>query len=258
MRWWAALPRDGLGALADRLTVRFLYGQGAPGWLGRPLRLAGGRFVFRDAGELYGYVEVFLHHAYDRVPDFVPRDGWRIVDVGANVGCFAAYVCRRMRRGTLLAVEPNPEVAGRAAEHLGFWRRRRPALRIHLEAVAAGAAGGEAVLHVPVGGSVRASLNGEGEGLLVPVRGLDELVPAVGIDGVDLLKIDVEGSELAVLQGAERTLRHTARIVLEWHGQFCREDVRRLLEANGLVRCAAFPGEEETVGIDYYRRGARA
>ena len=47
-----------------------------------------------------------------------------------------------------------------------------------------------------------------------------------GIDGqVSLMKIDVEGYELAVLNGAQRTLeRHRPAIVLEYNPEWCRFD----------------------------------
>jgi FkbM family methyltransferase len=45
---------------------------------------------------------------------------------------------------------------------------------------------------------------------------LDRLTAS--IPQIDLLKVDVEGAELAVLEGAHETLKKTKRIVVEIHG----------------------------------------
>lgn len=50
----------------------------------------------------------------------------------------------------------------------------------------------------------------------VSVATLDGAVVAAGLERVDLLKIDVEGAELSVLQGAERTIeRHRPAVLVE-------------------------------------------
>jgi FkbM family methyltransferase len=51
-----------------------------------------------------------------------------------------------------------------------------------------------------------ASLHGEGEGVDVPALTIDEYMYEHGIDRVDLLKIDTEGHEEAVLRGSLRHL----------------------------------------------------
>jgi FkbM family methyltransferase len=51
------------------------------------------------------------------------------------------------------------------------------------------------------------SLYGAAESTNIPIRTVDDLVAAGDIARVDFLKMDIEGSELAALQGAERTLR---------------------------------------------------
>jgi hypothetical protein len=54
------------------------------------------------------------------------------------------------------------------------------------------------------------------ERLNVSLRSLDSLVAERGLDRVDLIKIDVEGHERQVLDGAETTLRrHRPALVIE-------------------------------------------
>ena len=54
----------------------------------------------------------------------------------------------------------------------------------------------------------------------VEQRSLDDLLDQLGIGAVDVLKIDVEGAELEVLEGSQRTLAASpqARLVIEVHG----------------------------------------
>ena len=60
---------------------------------------------------------------------------------------------------------------------------------------------------VPVGNHSPTMLGDPGSnGLLVPVRSLDECVHEWGIDRIDLMKIDVEGYEPEVFAGAVRTI----------------------------------------------------
>ena len=263
-----AWRRDGLGGLADRLRLRVAFRAPGP-WR---LRLQGGRFSFAHRGELYAYVETFVHHVYDRLPDFTPRAGWAVVDVGANVGCFSAYALYHMRSGVLCALEPNPDAYDRLQALATGWRPRRPGLRLSLRRAAAGRVPGRAAFVVPAGASVRgglAGLGGESGGAPPPAPGgppvrfdvdvltLDDYLAGEGLAAVDLLKIDVEGAEVDVLAGAPRTLAHTGRVVLEWHGPQRLAAVRAALEAQGFrtVHVAADP-QDAGVGIAYFRRGA--
>src|SRR5439155_18920994 len=71
----------------------------------------------------------------------------------------------------------------------------------------------------------------------VPIRTLDDLLsdrPQI----VDLLKVDTEGAELEILQGAGAVLRRTQRVVLEFHSPELRDGCAKFLKSAGFTEVA--------------------
>jgi len=82
----------------------------------------------------------------------------------------------------------------------------------------------------------------------VKTRTLNSLLGDLDFGSVDLLKIDVQGTELLVLEGASKVLTQTARIWVEvslkplYDGSALFEDVYRFLVARGFGLWAMEPG----------------
>src|SRR5207248_6305594 len=71
------------------------------------IRLNGVKYILGINTMEHGTVdEVYCHRAYDEVADFVPKFGWTVFDVGANIGAFAIQQARRGAH--VYAFEPNP------------------------------------------------------------------------------------------------------------------------------------------------------
>jgi FkbM family methyltransferase len=129
--------------------------------------------------------------------------GGTFLDVGAHVGYFSLIAAGRVgTRGRVFAVEPNPVVFSTLRQHLVINGISQ------VEACNWGLADeeGSVELHVPRAENFRdynATLlrRADWSTIEVPVRRLDECLDAWGVERIDLMKIDVEGSEPRVLAG---------------------------------------------------------
>ena len=178
---------------------------------GRTLELRGGtqdHSIFRS---------IWLDDEYRL--DGVEPDAWEcVVDVGANVGCFAARAVGLARR--VVGYEPEPANFEQLERNLGA----EPRAELRREAV--GAKTGTIRLHPPLAGRgsgrfsahPRPGLHDEEESIEVACVSLDELYRRHAIGHCDLLKLDVEGAEYDILRGAsEETLARTRSIRGEYH-----------------------------------------
>jgi FkbM family methyltransferase len=142
----------------------------------------------------------------------LPEDG-TVLDVGANVGVMTIHLARHLRRGTVVAFEPNPLSYATAARLV----RAKGVANVVLHPWALGSAAGDVEIVMPVNGAVRmhglshvaqgpADTPG-GDRFRVAMRALDDLSElfAAGVR-VTGMKIDVEDFESEVLVGARRLL----------------------------------------------------
>jgi FkbM family methyltransferase len=131
------------------------------------------------------------------------------VDVGANVGYFTGLLAGRVRE--VIALEPNPlllEIVSENVDRFGG--------SVTLLPWAASSWTGSAELHLPAdfaqNNGIATLEDCEGDSYEVKTTRLEELT---GDRPVGLLKIDVEGHELAVLEGARLEL--VRDIIFEEH-----------------------------------------
>jgi FkbM family methyltransferase len=135
------------------------------------------------------------------------------VDVGANVGYHAVRGARSVGPGgRVLAVEANPENARLIAHTIA----RNHITNIELLPVALSGRRGHVVFGSHVGsngGFLDGASSDSGRGTLVPTFALDDL----GLDRVSVVKIDVEGAEALVIDGATETIaRDRPSFVMEF------------------------------------------
>jgi FkbM family methyltransferase len=143
-----------------------------------------------------------------------------VVDVGAHVGWWSEAVLDLLNPRRLVAFEPAPEAFRQLEERIGS----RPG--VELVQAAVGAARGHSVLHESASAELSSLLHvrpgvatlygvdtSELAHVEVEVVPLDEAL--ADEPEITMLKIDVQGSESAVLAGAADVLRRTRAVLIE-------------------------------------------
>jgi len=163
--------------------------------------------------------ELLLDRTYEQLEAFRPRPGWTVLDVGAHQGLFAVSAARAVGPGgSVVAIEAFPDNAARLRRNV-----ETNALRnVRVVEAAAADTDGRAALHVTalVSGGQSLVYDKEGYSGEIPVslRTVDGILKELGVERVDLVKIDVEGAAQRVLDGAPRLLAGRPRLVMEVEG----------------------------------------
>lgn len=128
------------------------------------------------------------------------RPGSVFVDVGANFGWFTTLALSRVgSRGHVFAFEPSPVAFAILQRALGSYGN------VTLINAAAGREPGEITIYLPNSGPVHSpsafDTGGDFRGQRVPLTSLDRCEALNDVPVIDLVKIDVEGSEPDVVEG---------------------------------------------------------
>jgi FkbM family methyltransferase len=167
-------------------------------------------FCLRMQRQAGGLVSIRGHHV------FTPGLGRSsvVIDAGAHLGEFSLEIADRF--GCLCyAIEPVPELFSLIPEHPQIKRFR----------FALGGTDGEAVLHLsdnPEAHSVHADIasafGSRGTRVAADLTSLESFLEQTGLENTDLLKLDIEGCEVAVLEDTrQETLQRIGQISVEFH-----------------------------------------
>ena len=141
--------------------------------------------------------------------------GMRALDAGANFGVYTLALAQCVGPGgRVWAVEPGEPAADYLARSIvanGFGH-------VELIRCALSSADGSGFLQTGITPELRRLVR-DGTSAAVGVRSLDSLAAERGIAGVDFVKIDVEGEEASVLEGAGEFLqRESPLLMIEFWG----------------------------------------
>jgi FkbM family methyltransferase len=176
-------------------------------------RFAGVSLVAPDASTAW-LVALQVSVGEYRVPGLIPEAGWRVVDVGANIGVFSLWAERL--GAEVVAFEPEPRTYSSLVANVAGRRITT------MQAALAANAEPFARLYLSDVDSTRNTLVGKEIESGEPLRTFVD-VPTVALadvvgPGCDLLKLDCEGTEFdALLRAEDETLRRARRIILEFH-----------------------------------------
>jgi FkbM family methyltransferase len=181
------------------------------------------------AGALKG---IFLddEYALAEVLEAAPR---RILDLGANIGMAAIVLAAQFPEAQFLLVEPDPRNLERLQNTL-----RWNGLAADVVGSAVAPSAGRLRLRIgqdPTCSALETStMHVLPDSVEVDVCTVDELLFRAGWDGVDLVKIDIEGTEEELLTKNNAWLARTQALVVEIHPACSVEKITSVLDGFGL------------------------
>jgi FkbM family methyltransferase len=220
-----------------KLTASYI---GFPVTLPFDIELRTGTFRFTTVADVRTFWLVFFSRTYD------VRPGDRlIIDAGANIGTFTLYALLNAPESRVIAIEPAPDTCERLRkvihEH-GF------SSRCVIYQAALGPQDGSTTMDLRSESQFRSTGGGNTS---VPVFTLDSIVQDAA---VDLLKLDIEGSEYSILAPAPpRCLKHIQRITMEYHPNGSPGDITPPVERAGL-KCVSLRDDGGGYGLAGFER----
>ncbi len=184
---------------------------------------------------------------------------WRLLepdstflDVGANIGYMTSVAIGRLASfpqstGRTIAYEPHPEIYANLQQNVDRWRSPADRPQMTLNQIALSDRNGSTVLSIPVDFSGNQglaqvvhvgdpddchSIDANTQQLAIECQRLDDSLADDSI--INLMKIDVEGHELAVFKGASKCLteQRIYHIIFEAHDGY-PSPLTDLLESHG-------------------------
>jgi FkbM family methyltransferase len=185
--------------------------------------------------------EILTGNTYPRLA-FVD-DVRTILDVGANCGATTVYFAHKYPEARIHSFEPGSSPRAILERNVA----RLPNVDVH--PIGLYSSDAEMPLYFGDGDSIVASVFRRDANLdaseLVQVRDAGSWAAEHGIDRIDILKVDVEGAEVAVIQSLAHLLPTVKVLYLEYDSRRARIDLASLIE----------PTHELYVGVMYLDQG---
>lgn len=152
------------------------------------------------------YIEVFHDNVYDHVA--VPKEGDVVIDIGAYVGMYSIKASQLVGdTGLVVAVEPllsNLNYLEKNLRKLSNTKIVKVALSNYI---------GKGKLYSSPSSAVHSMAYVRDDYMIVRVTTLDELVKRWKFTRIDYIKMDAEGSDILILEGARNVLSKYSPII---------------------------------------------
>lgn len=175
--------------------------------------------------------------------EYTPRRGDIVVDAGAGHGAEVVTFSRLVGPpGKVVAVEAHPE----AFRELRALCERYELGNVELIHAALAPTSGTIQISNLEDGVLNSVVVDAPDGIWVPATTLDEVLRELQVDRIDLLKVNIEGAEVAALEGFADGIRRTRHVCIACHDFLVddgrgreemrtKEQVRKLLEGAGFT-----------------------
>jgi FkbM family methyltransferase len=182
-------------------------------WLRVPARLPDGQrrqFVIGDFTDLLVLHDTLVEGQYAEPALDNPAV---IVDAGSHIGASVAYFATQYRDARIVALEPAPRTFRRLQANI----RCFPNVTAHQLAVGGEDGFVDFYERLDEGWASSTRATPKGEKVRVRMMDLDAIMEAMQIEHIDLLKLDIEGSEHDALRAFQPTPAKAGVIVGETH-----------------------------------------
>lgn len=221
--------------------------------------------IVRAAYKRLGIIHVGRRRVRDLIDFIEDREIDTVIDVGANVGQFGEFLRKGGYRGKIVSFEPTKsayETLSKKAQADGAWETHHCGL---------GAASGTAILHASQLSVFNSILQLSGVAKLhdnrmtvdhteeIAINTLDEVVGS--LPGKILLKIDTQGYEKQVMEGAPQVMARAAGILLElpvirtYEGEWQFHDALKYMSEAGFVpaqiQAVGYHGLDKASAVDF-------
>lgn len=202
------------------------------------------------------FKEILVGRCYTPTWFYQPTDRDTVIDLGANIGVFMLHLISQSPKIQVHCFEPSSKThqcleSQIAANSLGN--------NIHIYPHAVSDRAGTATLKLAKNSGHQSFFDSEfvdAEEETVATLSLQNVLERCAVSEVDLLKIDVEGAEIEIVEGASiETWQRIRRVVCEYHDVLrpgCRQRVADCLTANGFQVHISPP--EGVLGLIYAKR----
>jgi len=175
--------------------------------------------------------QVLAGESYPLVP-FLARVR-TIVDAGANVGAASVYFALHYPEARVLAFEPDPVCCAVLRKNIADLPR--------VTAFEFGFSSADARAELflgsvdPATSSLGRSALASDRSIGVEVRDPESVLRDQGVEVIDILKLDTEGSEVTILHALAARIERTRAIYVEYHDEADRREIDRLLTPSHIL-----------------------
>ena len=173
----------------------------------------GGLTLSARRSDLVAISEIAEHGEYGFVEKLTFPDNAIVLDLGANIGCFAALIFSCRSDVEVHSAEPSPDTSALLLDN----SRRYPHLRWNVHRIAVADVDGTFAFSNDGPSTARRLTSGKG--VAVAAESFDGFVSRVaGTRRIFLCKMDIEGAEVPIFSRGPRALAQIDHFVVEVHG----------------------------------------